>query len=151
MCGRALSTLVLSTLWVRQPSALLHRSNYLIGVAYLARCLASHLQKNQPELGITNRDVGCVEIAGLCHDLGHGPWSHVWDSIFMPAVESVCFFLVQHSQGSNCILSPNSNWKHEQGSEMMFDYMVETYNIPILEKDILFIKALIAGDPAKCE
>lgn len=55
-----------------------------IGVAFLARLMATHLQKNQPELGITDRDVECVEIAGLCHDLGHGPWSHVWDGLFIP-------------------------------------------------------------------
>jgi HD superfamily phosphohydrolase len=60
------------------------RRNWLVGVAYLARSMATHLQERQPELNITDRDVECVEIAGLCHDLGHGPWSHVWDGLFMP-------------------------------------------------------------------
>jgi hypothetical protein len=54
------------------------------GVAYLARMMATHLQSQQ-ELNITDRDVGCIELAGLCHDLGHGPWSHVWDNTFIPA------------------------------------------------------------------
>ena len=46
--------------------------------------MAEHLQEEQPELNITRRDVKCVTIAGLCHDLGHGPWSHVWDAMFIP-------------------------------------------------------------------
>jgi hypothetical protein len=57
---------------------------YGSGVAYLARMMATHIQ-SQHELNITDRDVGCVELAGLCHDLGHGPWSHVWDKTFIPA------------------------------------------------------------------
>ena len=67
------------TYWGIQTRWLIGKS----GVAYLARMMATHIQ-GQNELEITDRDVGCVEIAGLCHDLGHGPWSHVWDNSFIP-------------------------------------------------------------------
>ncbi|KAF8189702.1 hypothetical protein BJ912DRAFT_925872 [Pholiota molesta] len=73
----------------------------------------------QRELGITDRDIACVEIAGLCHDLGHGPWSHVWDNQLYPP---------------------------SLGSEMMFNYLVEDNKIPMSTEDQDFVKALIAGE-----
>ncbi|KAJ2929353.1 hypothetical protein H1R20_g7742, partial [Candolleomyces eurysporus] len=42
-------------------------------------------------------------------------------------------------------------WQHERGSEMMFDYIVKHYKIPISDKDVRFVKALIAGDPTQCD
>ncbi|TFK24225.1 HD-domain/PDEase-like protein [Coprinopsis marcescibilis] len=115
------------------PGASHSRFEHSLGVAYLSRCLASHLQSSQPSLGITNRDVACVEIAGLCHDLGHGPWSHVWDGMFMP------------------VAMKDTKWSHEEGSAMMFDYIIENYpSILLSEDDVSFVKALILGEPNKC-
>lgn len=92
------------------------------------------LQKRQPELGITDEDVLCIKIAGLCHDLGHGPFSHMFDSLFIPFAR------------------PDTNWKHEDASVNMFDHMMKVNNLfpsfreyNLSEKDLIFIKELIAG------
>ena len=39
-------------------------------VGYLAGEFLETLKENQPDLNITERDILCVQIAGLCHDLG---------------------------------------------------------------------------------
>ena len=39
-------------------------------VSYLAGEFVEFLKSNQGDLDITARDVLCVQIAGLCHDLG---------------------------------------------------------------------------------
>jgi HD superfamily phosphohydrolase len=120
-----------------------------LGVAHLARLVATHLKDTQPTLGISDRDVECIQLAGLCHDLGHGPWSHAFDGLFIPKAKYVTCF-----PGNRVALTklgrPGCKWHHEDGSEMMLDYLVKDNDIDITEKDLKFIKALIAGDHARC-
>ena len=47
-------------------------------------------------------------------------------------------------------LPKEREWQHEHASEMMFDDMVKQYDLDIPTKDVLFIKALIAGDRNRC-
>ena len=65
------------------PTGTHKRFEHSIGTAYLALKVAKRLRKKQPELGIDERDLQCVAIAGLCHDLGHGPYSHLFDGPFL--------------------------------------------------------------------
>ncbi|XP_063321087.1 deoxynucleoside triphosphate triphosphohydrolase SAMHD1-like [Pelmatolapia mariae] len=118
------------------PGASHNRFEHSIGVAYLAGELAKALKVKQPELDITDRDVLCVQIAGLCHDLGHGPFSHFFDGMFMPEAS-------------------DEEWKHEEASIKMFDYLLkenglkpvmELYGLEIKnekENDLVFIKGMI--------
>ena len=58
-----------------------------VSTAYLARRMALGLRRRQTDFGlppgvvVTDVDVLCVELAGLCHDLGHGPFSHTWEKV----------------------------------------------------------------------
>jgi hypothetical protein len=47
-------------------------------------------------------------------------------------------------------LPKDRNWQHEDASEMMFDDMMKQYDMDIPKQDVEFIKALIAGDQARC-
>ena len=58
------------------------RFEHSLGVAALAEELLRGIKKNQPKLNITEKDIVCVKIAGLLHDIGHGPFSHVYDGKF---------------------------------------------------------------------
>jgi len=61
------------------PSASHSRKEHSIGVAYLAKEMVEYLQKEQPDLGISQDDIQCVSLAGLVHDIGHGPYSHMFE------------------------------------------------------------------------
>ena len=81
-------------------------------------------------LGLAERDYlhESIVLAGLCHDLGHGPFSHTFDSVVIPQ------------------LGDNIKWSHEVASEMLLDDLVDTYNIDIESHQINFVKGLIAGE-----
>uniref|UniRef100_A0A8C6J8V1 Deoxynucleoside triphosphate triphosphohydrolase SAMHD1 n=1 Tax=Melopsittacus undulatus TaxID=13146 RepID=A0A8C6J8V1_MELUD len=125
------------------PGASHNRFEHSIGVGYLAGCLVRALKERQPELGITQRDILCVEIAGLCHDLGHGPFSHMFDGRFIP------------------LTRPDWKWKHETASVKMFEHLIASNELEevmksyglVLEEDMAFIKEQIGGptDEAACE
>ncbi|XP_063515515.1 deoxynucleoside triphosphate triphosphohydrolase SAMHD1 isoform X2 [Pongo pygmaeus] len=117
------------------PGASHNRFEHSLGVGYLAGCLVRALGEKQPELQISERDILCVQIAGLCHDLGHGPFSHMFDGRFIP------------------LARPEVKWTHEQGSVMMFEHLINSNGIkPIMEQyglipeeDICFVKEQIVG------
>ncbi|KAJ1965729.1 hypothetical protein GGI12_000557 [Dipsacomyces acuminosporus] len=109
------------------PGGSHHRFEHCIGTSFLANEVVNGLALRQPELQIDGRDIRCVTLAGLCHDLGHGPYSHVFDNEFIPRAR------------------PGAVWSHEQGSEMMLNYTIDENNIDIDESDIKFIKKLIRG------
>lgn len=63
------------------PGAVHTRFEHSIGVAHMARTFLGVIQAKQPELGISQRKIENVMLAGLCHDLGHGPFSHLFEDV----------------------------------------------------------------------
>ncbi|XDV16838.1 hypothetical protein PO909_016368, partial [Leuciscus waleckii] len=129
------------------PGASHNRFEHSLGVAYLAGCQVKTLHDNQPELKITKQDFLCVQIAGLCHDLGHGPFSHVFDGLVIPKAKKI-------KQIRGLPDDIPEKWEHEQMSVLMFDDIVKSLkaeNENVLkehgldDKDVTFIKELIEG------
>ena len=109
------------------PGASHNRFEHSIGVCHLAAEMILALQLNQPELNISESDVKCVKLAGLCHALGHGPFSHIFDNEFMPQMD------------------PASLFSHEKASEDMLDQIVRENDLEITNVELRFIKDLING------
>jgi hypothetical protein len=61
------------------------RAEHSVGVASRAWAMVRALQTAQPELGVTDAMVYMATLAGLCHDMGHGPGSHSFEE-FMKAM-----------------------------------------------------------------
>ncbi|CAG8478845.1 10084_t:CDS:10 [Ambispora gerdemannii] len=120
-----------SSHWVF-PSASHNRFEHSLGVAWLSHKLVKRFQQEQPTLDLEPRDVKCVTLAGLCHDLGHGPFSHVFDHLIVPRIR------------------PDICWKHEENSTRMLDYLIDNQGIEIDRDDADYIKALICGEPRDC-
>ena len=62
------------------PSATHSRKEHSIGVAHLAGKLVRHLRDVQRPCH-RGRRARCVELAGLIHDIGHGPFSHMFEHV----------------------------------------------------------------------
>ncbi|KAE8961205.1 hypothetical protein PR003_g31205, partial [Phytophthora rubi] len=88
------------------------RFEHCLGVAYLAEKMMESIRSHQPWLPIIKEDVLCIKIAGLCHDLGHGPFSHVFDGLFLDQLRK------------KKLISQSFKWSHEQGSVDMFDFLL---------------------------
>ncbi|KAL0267630.1 UNVERIFIED_CONTAM: hypothetical protein PYX00_009844 [Menopon gallinae] len=85
------------------------RFEHSLGTAFLAGKLMDALNEARDNSGdeerkIREREKLLVQIAALCHDLGHGPFSHLWE-----------FFLKRFDK----------TWKHEEASVQIFDTILK--------------------------
>lgn len=95
------------------PCASHSRFEHSLGTYVLAETWASHFQRCQPELRVSNKEVRLVALAGLCHDLGHGPFSHLWDSEVLPRLAE---------RGA---IDRSREWSHEKMSCEMLQHLYD--------------------------
>ncbi|KAI6671270.1 hypothetical protein NL676_006155 [Syzygium grande] len=108
------------------PGAVHSRFEHSLGVYWLAGEAVQKLKNYQGlELGIDRFDIQTVKIAGLLHDVGHGPFSHLFEREFLPLVLR------------------DSNWHHEEMSVKIVDHIVDEHNIDIDPEMVKNVKEMI--------
>ena len=108
------------------PSATHTRFEHSLGVSYLAKVLLTSIKEKHPEFDIDDNFIELYQIAGLIHDIGHGPFSHLYDDE---------------------IIDQEKDMKHESRGINIFKDMVEKYSLSFDKREIDFIIELI--EPSK--
>lgn len=101
-----------------------NRFEHSIGVGYLANKFANILKSKYPYI-IKQKHIDYITIAGLIHDIGHGPFSHLFDKMF------------------------DENYKHEERSKLILDKMNYKYNLGLSHNDLKIISYMIDPPPDK--
>jgi len=107
------------------PGAVHSRFEHSLGAMHIGGRYCRILQQQYPDL-ISEEDIMAVQVAGLCHDLGHGPFSHLWEGFVRKS-------------------DPSSTWTHEQTSLELFDLVLQDAGVQLPDTEVLFIKELING------
>ncbi|CAL8106298.1 unnamed protein product [Calicophoron daubneyi] len=122
------------------PSCQHTRFEHSIGTYHMAARLVGEIQNDSSYVGpkMSESEQLAVKIAALCHDLGHGPFSHTWEN---------------HMERGG---SRYYGYKHEKMSCLVLERIVR--NKKILQKrlaeagvDLELIKSLIMGKPLEDE
>jgi HD superfamily phosphohydrolase len=119
-------------LYLVYPTAHHSRFEHSIGTYFLAKQMITSIMQKQPELNINEDIIMLVSIAGLCHDLGHLMFSHLFDDIFLPLLPNY-----------NILLKQTKNIHHENRSIFLLNKIVSKYKLPITKDQLKVIADLI--------
>ena len=123
------------------PGAVHSRFEHSLGTAYLCRLLCDKLRTNylspsELTTSMTNQDIMCLQIAALCHDLGHCAFSHLFDDVIIKRISSVSDF--SHEAQSYLILK--RIFEKNEDSFLAYDITID---------EIQLIGKLIIGSEKK--
>ncbi|KAK9501787.1 hypothetical protein O3M35_012458 [Rhynocoris fuscipes] len=117
------------------PGATHTRFDHSLGVCYLALKVVKRLNELESN-AVSPEESLCIQLAGLCHDLGHGPFSHFWE------------YFVSYAT--------NTKFHHEDMSIKIFDYLIEKNSLRekfakygLYDEHLQLIKDLIMGTPSR--
>lgn len=110
--------------WV-YPGAVHVRFSHCIGTAHLAKRWIGQFRFRQPELEITDQVENIVTTAGLVHDLGHGPFSHVFEHWL-------------HERG-------HTRWNHELMGGRLFEHLIDTQHLDWERNSVRQVQDLVMG------
>jgi HD superfamily phosphohydrolase len=106
------------------PGASHNRFEHSLGVYHLAKKYVSILNKEKDKEYFNESEERCVKTAGLIHDIGHGPFSHLFDDL----------------------LPEEKN--HEYRSGELFKLMNQKYSLGFSEDEITMILGMIYPEKA---
>ncbi|XP_058193194.1 uncharacterized protein LOC131310283 isoform X3 [Rhododendron vialii] len=110
------------------PGAVHSRFEHSLGVYWLAGAAINMIKNLQgADLGIDHFDIQTVKLAGLLHDVGHGPFSHLFEREFLPRVLDDC------------------QWSHEQMSQDMIEHIVDVHSIDIERESLNKVKEMVVA------
>ncbi len=102
------------------------RYEHSFGVAYLGLNFLEGLVKNYPSLELNERSKMVFVIACLCHDLGHGPFSHTFE------------FAMKYQN--------KKKFDHEKNSIALLKKIVSDTKADLKDEEIGVIENMIKGD-----
>lgn len=111
------------------PGAKHDRYFHSIGTAHLALQFIQSIRKQQPELGISDREEVCVTLAALCHDLGHPCFSHMFEAFMRQLgkekreeARSMCQSFVPQEVEKK--IQSFETWDHEKASLVIMKKLI---------------------------
>jgi len=118
------------------PSASHSRFDHSIGTYHVARTLLNHIYREQRPKNLNERLIFVITTAALVHDIGHGPFSHVFEGALRSLYVGKDF--------------PN----HEKMGGMILDSMYKKYEAVRKEfskTDLKLMKVLMAPEEPHCQ